>query len=67
MLETIRVQLAVPRKVYSQTDEVLTTRYLIVETDGRVSLPYNLKDLKAEASRRGEKIDFIQECLTDGP
>lgn len=61
MINTIAVQLAIPRKVYSQIDEIKTVRYLIVGEDGRVGLPMTLKDLYAEANRRGEKIDFVEQ------
>jgi hypothetical protein len=39
--------------------DILSTRYRIEDRDGSVGEPLSMKELYAEAHRRGEKIEFV--------
>lgn len=64
-LQTIRLVLEVQRRPRDFPEKA--TRYLIVNDDGRVTLPMNLKELYAEAARRGEKLDFVEDIMNPHP
>lgn len=63
MLKTVEVILMVPDMAYKKDRFRPSTHFMIVERDGRCSLPMNRKELYAEAERRDELLDFVEQSM----